>query len=844
MRLFGFAILLCWLAGCSATAHLEPDQYLLKGEPTFSRGQEISLDSIFRNPIENLREMGGSTIDPGLLFSSVRTHPNRRMVIPKTYLHLYNLGRTIQKYEYPPETAWEFFFPTSGLFDTIANFLVYTAGEPPVLVDTMQLRLDCENLENVYFSQGFFDAKIYARIDTCKAKVNHNKANVTFVIDEGKGAIIDRIKFDVDSDSIRKILFKTWGDSKLRSGDLYNEDNFGSERNRITTVMRDHGFYTFNPSQISYKVDTLPLEPYGTKPNNPAIENYFPIWITVKITNAPPLFKVGKIVMQIDPAIRDPLRDGYMLAVTSQLLTDSLRKAWKLTDRDYSDSSHITFLTYERVIERLNLNFIADEILIRPGETYSLAKERDTQRRLQALGIFKYVLVNHDIDPDSTLINFNIQTVLLPKYQFKAGFEGFFENDPLLKSNFPGVGGQLGYRDKMVFKGAEKLDLSTQGSLSFFRPSRDSTLQIFWEGTATASLIFPRLIAPFVDRRALLQSNPNTAFSLSLTRQQSPKFYTRNSASLDWSYRWSHPRLGPLASSSLSPYTVSVIQSTLEQPFLDRIREIENDALRTLIIQDYRQRFSSVGRYKFTWSDYMTTRRKPTIYVHPIFEMGGNTPFLIDRFSKIDESWKDYQLGSIFYGQFFKLSVEVKNYLPLTKKSEVVIRNFVGAAKPWNYTPFVPFESRFFSGGTTSMRGWQSNTLGPGTYQSSTADDAGTTLEFLVSPGGEAIFETNVELRTDVYKFLELAFFTDIGNVWFLPGSHVDYEGAKLSRDSYLQMGIDGGIGIRMDFSFFVFRIDVAQQLYSPATQDLVVRRLRDLGGNHYQLNFGIGYPF
>jgi outer membrane protein insertion porin family len=835
-----------WLSGCGAALHLQQGQYLLRSEPAFSRGQQVvRLDSLWRNPLDNLKEIGGSTISPELLYSSVKTHPNRRMIWPKTYLHFYNLGRTLQQYEYPPETILEFFFPKSGLFDTLANFLVNTAGEPPVLVDTVQLAQDAQNLKTVYFSQGFFDAKIYARVDTCTGRTNLGKANVTFVIDEGKAAIIDKIRFEVKSDSIRKVFFRTLGDSYLVSGDNYNEEKLSAERNRITGVMRDNGFFTFNPRQISYDIDLKPTQPFGTQPNNPFITQYFPVWITIKISDEPPAYKVGKVSMSIEPATPDIEQDQFMLKISPQTLDSAMRAEYKLTENDYSDTSQVEFISFPRVIERLNLNFLQEEIDVRPGQEYSLSKERAVQRRLQSLGIFKYVLINHAINDADGRVDLIIQAVLLPKYQVKAGLEGFFKNDPILKSNLPGIGGQIGYRNKMVFKSAEKLDISAQGSVSLFRNDRDDdTLRVGWQGTATASLIFPRMLLPLPILSRLSESNANTSFSLSFSRQQNQEI-TRNAASLDWTYKWFHPRLGQLASSALTPMSITLIQSQLDSAYLNRIKAIENQALRTLIIQDNRSRFSSAGRYKFSWSDYQSTRNRPTYYFQGVGEIGGNMPFLIDRFGTLDGNYQDYRLGFIFYGQYLKASGEFKTFLPLDKKhSEVVVRNYVGVARPWNYTPFVPLEARFFSGGTNSMRGWQSNTLGPGTYHPSEADNVGNDLEFLVSPGGEAVFETNIELRFDAYQWIELALFTDIGNVWFLPGSEVDYEGAKFSRESYLQLGVDAGVGVRLDFSFFIFRLDVAQQLYSPSTQEIVVRRLKDLGGNQYQLNFGIGYPF
>jgi hypothetical protein len=50
---------------------------------------------------------------------------------------------------------------------------------------------------------------------------------------------------------------------------------------------------------------------------------------------------------------------------------------------------------------------------------------------------------------------------------------------------------------------------------------------------------------------------------------------------------------------------------------------------------------------------------------------------------------------------------------------------------------------------------------------------------------------------------------------------------------------------LRMDFDFFLFRVDLAKQIYAPDVQRFVIKsRGDDLGGNRFQLNFGIGYPF
>lgn len=883
--LAAFVALASAWTGCATNRYIPGGQYLLKGEPTFSKTGNTDTSMTLQERLEALREIGESTVDPDLLWSSVKTHPNRRMIWPKTYLHLYNLGVTLSKYEYPPERWLKFFRPKNHIVDSIASFLVRTAGEPPVIIDTVQLARDCENLKTVYFSQGFFHAQIRDSIDTCTARINRRKANVIFLITEGKAAIIDKIRPPLVADeAMRRVLISNSDGTFLRTGDNYVEDNFSAERARIAAVMRNNGYYTFNPKMVYFEIDTLPPDTLGTIPNNEAIKDYSPIWIQAKIPDTLAPFRVGRISMIIEPATYDPALDDVMKVLSPGMMTDSLRRAWHLSHDHYSDSSKVTFITYERVLERLNLNFLEKLITLNSGETYSLTTERKTQMRLQNLGIFKYVLIKPTVDQANHVVDFTIQTTLMRRFQAKAGMEGFFQQDPILKSNLPGVGGELTIRDKLLFKGAEKLDLNAKADVRFYQGdtivtntivvggdtnTTSDTLRRFYrflQGSVSLSLQFPRIFAPGLVTKNLQAFEPSTSFILTASRQSS-RDYDRNAVNLDWNYRWFHSSINKKAQSSFSPYVVALIQSSIKRRLLDEILDIGSDDLRRLILQDFRRRFSSWGDYKFTYNNALSNAQRHNVSLVANAQMGGNTPYLIDRFLKVDNTWKDYRLGSLFYGQFVKLSAEFKNHFPLGRHASFVTRTHAGIAKPWNYTRFVPFESRFFSGGANSMRGWQSNTLGPGTFSIYNAPlintDSGYVRDpnwtfskgqIFLAPGGEFIFENNLELRADVYKWIKLAIFSDIGNVWFLKGSTLDftnvvndtlYNNPKLDGKTAFQLGIDAGIGLRLDFDFFLFRVDIARQIYAPDIPGFVINSRRDdLGRKRFQLNFGIGYPF
>ena len=890
------------VAGCSATQHLKEGQYLIKSAVEIVRVEtEEKEDSTrkildFWNPA-SLIETGTSTIDPYILSSAIKTKENKRMLLPKTYLHLHMLGISLQEpltTLVPPSKTGrtlnnklrndlflvgrsknptlaflkyinQRYFPKRPLVDSLGSFLEHTAGEAPQLLDSAQISEDLQNLKRTYFANGYFYAQDTFEVKLVGTKKHPRKAKVKYLIREGKAAVIDHYLISetlIPNRVMFRLMELNRKESKIGPGKLYNNNDFNAERSRIVKLMRNFGYYTFSPQMITFEVDTLPdsTDIAGTQPQNRTIRNFSPVVVKVKIADACSRHPIRKITLAIEPAEFDILRDTVYHLLPPNGLTDSLRHLWGIADRIISDTNQIYFGGYERILKKLNFNFLESLIEQKRGQPYSLEAEQNTQRKLQGLGIFKYVLVKHHLVDDS--LNVRIEGQLLQKFQAKIGVEGFSENDPLISQNLPGFGVELGFRDLMVFKGAERLDLSLAGNASFFRASSEAdSISTFLEGSGAISFTVPRFLIPFIGRpkrQQWQQFNPATSFTLDFTREDS-RLYTRNSSSLDWNYTWTHNLRRKNIQSSLSPYVITFVTSNLSEAFRQSIAGISDATLRNLFALDFAPRFSSWGRYQFSLSNYMSSQVKPTYYLQPVLEMGGNTPFLIDWldhqggrdsltiFGFADNGFKDARLGYVNYGQYLKLSVESRGHFPLSNKSSVVIRGLIGVAQPWNYTTLVPLASRFFAGGVNGMRGWQSNTLGPGTYSASD-EFTGDQFDNLLNLGGEFQVEANLELRAKAYKFIEIALFSDLGNVWFLPGSEIDLdngEGAKLSASNLLQLGWDAGIGFRLDFDFFIFRLDLAQQLYAPDLQKFVVKSFPwDLGGSRFQYNFGIGYPF
>lgn len=905
---------LCWtifavvlLTGCNAAKHLEEGQYLIKNEVKIVKGRVTATDSV-TGKVVAFKEKGGSSLEDAS--AAVRTRPNRRWLIPKTYLHLYNAGKTLTTYEYPLETYYRRVAKVLNVppdfADTAGAFLM-RIGKEPYLLDSALVEKDIENLKSVYFANGWFNPDIYYEVDTSLFK--KKRANVKIMVQENTAWIIDTIEFNIESDRVRHIAQKTMSQSKVKEGDLYNEDAMGEERVRLAQAMRERGLYLFNPGMINFEIDTFRTVTRN-RPNDDRVKNYKGLTLKYVIAGEPDLYSIKSIVLKIEPA---ELRlDDFPYHFRSDTLSEASRKEMKLPKKLLRDDHHAEFFVYNRPLRRLDLEFLTAHIEFKPGQVYSSKFEQLTRQELQNFGIFRYTQIRYFPNDSTNELAVEISAKMLKRYQFKVGAEGFTQSDPVLNSNLPGVGGSLVLKDKNWLKKGEKLDLSLKGDMSFYRVAPDSGLSLFAEAGIDGTVRFPILMVPFINQEKMIRHNPSTNFSVNYLLQNRTEF-DRTIIGGNWNYAWYKGENSQKIRHSVSPLIVNFLQSTIKSDSFDlSIQSLEDPALQSLIRQNYEPLFSTRTQYQFTYSDYKSTRAKQTVLWQPTLELGGTVPYLIDRYfnvgtdddftdqlvnRKIDTTYitttslsnqlanRDYFVSNpyikwpgvtpdpntlrqgtvgldfpniesdsavfdtsgIVYGQFLKLTLEHRRYIPLSRNVEVVTRGFVGAARPIFSSDIVPFNSRFFAGGANSLRGWQSNTLGPGTFsRDSISSTSQSQYEYLISPGGEIVLEGNAELRMHFGKYLEIALFSDVGNVWFFTDDVLDeeLEKGRLSAKTF-RLGWDGGIGFRADFDFFIVRLDWAHQLYSPDVQKYVWKLTpEDLASRRYQFNFGIGYPF
>ncbi|MBX3101168.1 MAG: BamA/TamA family outer membrane protein [Bacteroidetes bacterium] len=835
------------LAGCEATRYLPEGRQLVKTQPRFTGQVNLTADE---------------------LETYIKTHRNRRVVLPKVYLHVYNTGEGLLQDSGFVKHLFLKLDKDSLFLKSTARWMKRVVGEPPELVDRPQLIRDCKNLESFYFSKGFFNARV--RYQVKPVYWNNRKANVIFHVEENEVAIIHRVAYMTQDTALLKLLEATRRQAQVRPSQTYDETRISEERSRITELMRNNGYYAFGLKDVSFTVDTSHVE-LADSLLRPRVRDrilfyqkrhtpYRLISIQVHLPDSNQVYTLDSVTVRLVHDLTDSTRFSYY----GPALTDAQRKAWQLPMRRLSIYNSARFLTTERTRHILNYNMLERRLRLHKDSLFRLDDYRLTVRQLQQLGVFSNTFVRYEPGRRPNSLHAAVDLSMSNRYFHQERVELFQSQDRRINSNLPGLGGTIQLANRNAFRRAEQLDLQLTGNVFLYSPDADQQpSQLFYQYGISVNFNAPHFY--LLDTLALRATRLNpkwlsfyerrTTISLNFNQELNQQFQRQNLI-LSYQYAWSHTpfRFGQDRGwqSIFKPLVVTYVNTFLEPAFEEQLYTItdaegnllsENDLrVRLFTLRDFQPRFVTASTYIRTYTrQYNGKQRQAGWFFRAQVDLGGNLPSLIDRLATGEvqhpvDGTKVLGKQNLQYSQFYRLSLEGRISKRSNARQQWVARMLIGAGRGFNGSGTIPLEYRFFSGGTNSVRGWQSNTLGPGTYPFD--------LSRIISIGGEVKFEVNAEYRVKAVSPLELAFFIDAGNVWFWQGSSFQEPRAYLNKHN-LELGVAAGIGLRFDFDFIILAFDIGQQVYAPDIRGFVVQRFpKDIGANRIQYNLGIGYPF
>ena len=459
---------------------------------------------------------------------------------------------------------------------------------------------------------------------------------------------------------------------------------------------------------------------------------------------------------------------------------------------------------------------------IKPGAQYSVDMVNSTYSRLSALQVFSSVNIEMT-QADSNVVDCSINLAQSKLQGFKLNLEASSNTSGLL-----GISPQLSYYHKNIFRGGEWLNLSFMGNFQFkFNDDIRSN-----EFGVSAGLSFPRfLLLPY---SLFPGAIPRTDFNISYNYQSRPE-YTRNIIATSYGY---NGNIGGRFFYQIYPVQLNIVRLfNLDQSFYNTLAR---DPFMRNAYQDHFDIGSGVAFYYTTNTDVVP--KTPFHYIRFQGDIAGNLLSAFKPLMKKDENGAGIVWNTPF-SQYIRAEVSLGKTWRFGRNDgqSLATRFIAGAGYAYGNSTALPFEKHFYSGGASSLRGWQAREVGPG------LSPMDTTF-IIANQTGDMKLEANVEYRFKMFWKLEGALFVDAGNVWTLRdnSSETNHESKLMMRTFAQSIAADWGVGIRLDLNFLLLRVDMGMRLHDPAR----AAGNRWLGPGDwfrrdgFAIHFGVGYPF
>ncbi|NDU96708.1 BamA/TamA family outer membrane protein [Spirosoma terrae] len=725
------------------------------------------------------------------------------------------------------------------------NFWMRNLGEPPSYFAESDAQANTAKMQKYLADKGFFHGKAAYTLDTLRRR----QIRVNYHITENAGFYLRNITYEIADPRVDSIVRGSLSTSKLKTGDRFDLETLANEKNRIESLLKDNGYYTFSRQYIP--VTDIDTTRRGADRLPEADTLYRHLDLYLQILNPPgqsahPIYRIGDVEVRISPEELQPSQP--------QIRLDTIKR------------NGITYLLGGR---NMSSRLLDSKIFLRPGALYSQTNYRETQRSLFLLNQFKFVNLNF-VDSTGRRLRTLITASPLDKYEATAesGVTVLYQGQ-----GYPGGFGNLTFRVRNLFGGLETFETSARFGIEAqtgFVPDPNSNQRVYssQELGLSSSLIFPQIIFPSRLRFLFSKYNPRTQVSLGYSNTIRPD-YTRSTLRATTSYSW---QISPTKQFNFFIADINLINAgrgTNQRISDDFYRQLDSlgDQGSTIKLS-FRRSFASGISMAYTYNTNVTGQNKRASFLRTVAESGGTT---LNFFSaqELNRIFRPTDSTGLQYYKYLRLNVDYRYYMPLRARTTLAFRINTGMA--YGYGPDggpVPYEKFFFAGGSNSVRAWLPRRLGPGaaypfnsgSNQPSMTDNG--QLIYLFEQPGNILIEGSAELRGRLFHlFADIngALFVDFGNVWTLRNSS-SRPGSAFQLDTFLpQIAVGTGVGLRFDFSFFVIRFDGGVKVWDPARQAIAVEggiedqrfilpkfSLKQLssGPNPLIINFGIGYPF
>lgn len=641
----------------------------------------------------------------------------------------------------------------------------------PVIYDTLQARLSCQDLMTAMQNEGYMNAGVSLYTET-KGK----KLKATYLLHPGQPFLIGKVNYDIQDEGILQLLHLDQpANQQIKPGMRFTVETLDNERKRIAGLLSDNGYFRFNKDFIHFAADTI----MGRKD----------IALTLQLRK----YKPNNNSPEVDH--------------TRYLIRDVLFQS--------NDSDRI----------HLRKQVLLNATAIKEGRPYDASALQRTYNNFARLQAVKYTNIKFAEVPDTNLLDCHIQISTNKPSTISFQPEGTNTAGDL------GAAASITYTNRNLFHGSEQLSIEFRGAYEAITGLEGYQDQNYTEFSVETKLIFPRFLAPFLSKSFRRRQTASSEWAVSWDFQNRPEFHRRVFSSA-WRYRWSEPkhhlnyRFDLL---DLNYVYMPWISSTFKRDYLDNA-ENRNAILR----YNYEDIFIMKTGFTVSYTDGVDA-------VRANFESAGNLLNGVSKgFGFKTNSQGQHTLFNIAYAQYVKFDFDYTHLFQFDKRNALALHAGLGVAYPYGNSTVLPFEKRYFSGGANSVRGWSVRELGPGKFKGTDGR-----IDF-INQTGDVKLDLNAEYRSSLFWKLQGALFIDAGNIWTLRNYAEQPGGQFKFTEFYKQIAASYGMGLRLNFDYFILRFDVGMKAINPAYESekehwsIIHPKL----SRDFDFHFAVGLPF
>lgn len=641
----------------------------------------------------------------------------------------------------------------------------------PVIYDTLQARLSCQDLMTAMQNDGYMNAGVSLYTET-KGK----KLKATYLLHPGQPFLIGKVNYDIQDEGILQLLHLDQpANQQIKPGMRFTVETLDNERKRIAGLLSDNGYFRFNKDFIHFAADTI----MGRKD----------IALTLQLRK----YKPNNNSPEVDH--------------TRYLIRDVLFQS--------NDSDRI----------HLRKQVLLNATAIKEGRPYDASALQRTYNNFARLQAVKYTNIKFAEVLDTNLLDCHIQISTNKPSTISFQPEGTNTAGDL------GAAASITYTNRNLFHGSEQLSIEFRGAYEAITGLEGYQDQNYTEFSVETKLVFPRFLAPFLSKSFRRRQTASSEWAVSWDFQNRPEFHRRVFSSA-WRYRWSEPkhhlnyRFDLL---DLNYVYMPWISSTFKRDYLDNA-ENRNAILR----YNYEDIFIMKTGFTVSYTDGVDA-------VRANFESAGNLLNGVSKgFGFKTNSQGQHTLFNIAYAQYVKFDFDYTHLFQFDKRNALALHAGLGVAYPYGNSTVLPFEKRYFSGGANSVRGWSVRELGPGKFKGTDGR-----IDF-INQTGDVKLDLNAEYRSSLFWKLQGALFIDAGNIWTLRNYAEQPGGQFKFTEFYKQIAASYGMGLRLNFDYFILRFDVGMKAINPAYESekehwsIIHPKL----SRDFDFHFAVGLPF